>query len=243
VRTTLLLRGLTAGLIAGVLAGLVGLVVGEPSIEAAIAIEEAAGHAAGTGEVEMPRAAQRAGLVIGSGLLGAVLGLGFAVAFAWSAGRMAGDAWRRSLTLGAVSASAIAVLPALALPANPPAVGDPGSVGARTLAYLLVAVIGVLLAVAGRLAALALARRGVAAPVRQTLVGLGVLAAAATVLVVQPIPPVPVGDVPADVLWAFRVASLGVQLVLHIGIAVAFGLLSHRAARRTARDAIPAAGA
>lgn len=54
-----IVRGLAAGLIAGLLAGLFAYVVAEPSVDAAIAIEEAAAEAA-TSDTERPERARRA---------------------------------------------------------------------------------------------------------------------------------------------------------------------------------------
>ena len=42
---------------------------------------------------------------------------------------------------------------------------------------------------------------------------------------------------PADVLWHFRLASLGTQLTMWLGIGLAFGVLMDRAARPVAQAA------
>ncbi|MFD1050640.1 CbtA family protein, partial [Kibdelosporangium lantanae] len=52
--------------------------------------------------------------------------------------------------------------------------------------------------------------------------------AAAVLPVVNEIP----DHFPADVLWSFRVAALGTQLVLWAGIGILFGTLTERHARR-----------
>lgn len=242
-----LLRGLAAGLVAGVLAGLVGLAVGEPSLEAAIALEEAGEAPGGSGAAEhagqaavaphghdggatFSRPVQRAGLVAGSVLLGSVLGLAFGVASAWAVGRLDGDGWTRSLRLGAVAAAALAVLPALLVPANPPGIGDPATVGARTTAHLTLAASTVLVAAAGRLVARDLARRGVHRAVRQVALGAAAVLAVAGAAALGP-PAVATDGFPADILWRYRLGALATQLTLHGGIAVVFGLLTVRAER------------
>ncbi len=40
------------------------------------------------------------------------------------------------------------------------------------------------------------------------------------------------GDAPAELVWDFRLSSLGTQLVLWAGIGCIFGLLGERASRR-----------
>jgi hypothetical protein len=224
-------RGLVAGLLAGLLAALFGFVVGEPAIDAAIAIEEqAAGadaHDATTVEVTRPQ--QRAGLVLATVLLGLALGPLFGVAAAWSVGRLAGDAWVRSLKLGAVAVAALVVLPALKYPPNPPAVGDPATVGARTTLYLGLGVCGLLLAVAAWTSGRHL-RAVLPAPVRQAAIGAGVLVVVGLLLALLP-PAEGAAAFPADLLWDFRLRSLGTQVALHGGLAVAFGLLGARAER------------
>jgi len=225
-------RGLVAGLLAGLCAGLLSLAIGEPRVEAAIRLEEAAAAAgnvdAGPPAFEVTRPAQRVGLVVGLGLYGLAVGTLFGVAFLWAAGRVAGGPWPRSLKLGAAALGALVLLPALKYPPNPPAVGDPATVGQRTTLYLGLAAIGVLLALAAWAAARQLAGSRLPAPARQTLVGAGVVAVAAAVLVALPTAGEPVA-IPADLLWSFRLASIATQATLYGGTALLFGLLAARA--------------
>lgn len=234
----LLRRGAAAGLIAGVLAGLFGLVAGSPAIDE---LEAAAGgHAADSHDdsaaaedVPVSRAVQRAGLVAGTGFAGAAAGLVLAVAFAWSHGRMEGDAWRRSLLLGATAVGALVVLPTLAYPAMPPG-SAPGTVGTRSLLHIATALFGLALAAAGRAANRRLA--GSARPLRHVTVAAGTLAAAAVWVVAVPSSAdlgASMPDVPADLLWDYRLAVAATQLVLVGGTAVVFGLLAERADART----------
>jgi hypothetical protein len=146
---TYLRRGVAAGVVAGLLAGLVGLVVAEPNMDAAIALEQAAAHApSADSAAEITRPQQKAGLVGGYLLVGAVLGTLFGVASAWAVGRLRGDGWVRSLKLGAVAIATLILLPALKYPPNPPGIGDPATVGRRTTLYLIIVVSGILLAAA-----------------------------------------------------------------------------------------------
>ena len=220
------MRGLVAGLFAGVLAGAFAFAFSEPSIDRAIAIEErqAAGDPAALQEPPPPvgRDAQRAGLVFATSLYGLALGGLFALVFAAVRGRAGAlSDSATALRLAAAGFVAVSLVPFLKYPANPPAVGDPETIGARTLLYVVMVAISLL----AMLAAWRVSRRPGAPP------GASLAAAAAlylaTVGVAYAFLPgfdeVPEGF-PASLLWDFRVAALGTQLVLWSALGVAFGL-------------------
>lgn len=228
-------RGLVAGVLAGLAAGLLALAIGEPPVEAAIhreeAVEAAAAGQPGPPEFAVTRPAQRVGLVVGTTLAGLAVGGLFGVASAWAIGRVEGNAWARSLKLGATAVGVLVLLPALKYPPNPPAVGDPATIERRTALYLGLGLVGLLLALAGWALARQLAASRLPAPVRQTVVGVGVVAVAAILLVALPgIGEEP--DVPADLLWSFRLASIATQATLYAGTALVFGLLVAHDERR-----------
>jgi len=235
--STAVTRGLAAGLVAGVLAGLFALVLAEPSIDAAIALEEAA---AGASQAEAPhadagartepgisRTTQKIGLVVATSLYGIGVGALFGVAAAWARGRLAGDTWTRSLKLGAAAAGALVVLPALKYPPNPPAVGDPATIGGRTSLYLVTCVIGLALAGAAWAAGRRLGARQWRRPAIHATVAAGGVVSVAVALALLP-DAQGVGGFPADLLWTFRLSALGTQLVLLLGIAVVYGALAVR---------------
>jgi hypothetical protein len=235
-------RGLAAGLVAGLLAGLLALAFAEPSVDAAIALEEAAsaGSAHHTHDGDgLSRRSQKLGLVTGTALYGVGFGAVFGVAAAWAAGRLHGDAWTRACKLGAVAVAAFVVLPALKYPPNPPAVGDPATVGSRTGLFVMLWIGGLALALAGWSGARALAARSWSRPAIHATVGATFLAAIAAVLAVLPAAP-GAGEFPADLLWSFRLWSLATQVLVFGGTAVGFGVLSARAdQRRAARTVTP----
>lgn len=228
----LLRRGLAAGLTAGLLAGVFGLVVGEPPLEAAIEYERTAAthtqaHSGSDEDPALSRTVQRAGLIGGTLLLGATLGVLFGVASAWAAGRVTGTAWQRSLKLGASALGALVLLPTLKYPPNPPGVGDPAMVG-RTVGFLALLLSGVVLTIAAWFGAHMLRRRVADAAHRQVVVGAGVVAGAALLLAVTPATVVE-HQFPAELMWRFRLVAIGTQVLLVGGVAVTFGLLSVRA--------------
>ena len=100
------------------------------------------------------------------------------------------------------------LVPFLKYPANPPAVGDPATIGLRTAAYLAMAVASLAACLVAVAAARQLEARGVPAHLRQILVVGGYLLVVAIAFVLLPANPDAV-EAPADLLWSFRLASAG----------------------------------
>jgi hypothetical protein len=243
-----------AGLIAGVLATLFAYFFGEPSVNAAIGIEESgtaahsrahdpapAGHdhgaAADAPEKELvDRDVQSTlGLFTAVAVYGVAVGGLFSLAFAFVYGRV--GTVRPRLTAAALGAGAFAVVfavPFLKYPANPPAVGQAGTIGTRTgLYFVFVAlslIFGILAVVVGRRLA---GRFG--GWVGGLLATGGYIAAMVVCALVTPtIDEVPDGF-PGSTLWSFRTASIGTQLVLWTALALTFGALAEKALARRGR--------
>ncbi|MDP9455378.1 MAG: hypothetical protein CYG60_19405 [Actinobacteria bacterium] len=224
-------RGMVAGLLAGLLAGLFAFFVGEPYVDGAIRLEEAAG---GGGEEVFGRATQRAGLFLATGLFGVTVGGVFGLVYAYFRGRLSLERdWYRSLSLAAALFAGVFLIPFVKYPANPPTVGDPATIGERTVAYFAMVGLSVLVVLSAWLVARWLKGRGFGAPARQTVVGLGVLAAVTVLFAVLPSAPDP-GSFPSGMLWGFRLSSLGTQAVFWAGLGAVFGILCERANRRRA---------
>lgn len=222
---TLLLRGMLAGLAGGVFAAIFAFVVGEPEIGHAISLEEDA-HAHGHESAPVSRGVQRTlGLLLGTGLYGLAFGGLFALAFAALYGRVgrAGPA-RTAGWLALCAFVAVFLMPFLKYPANPPAVGDPDTIGERTGLYLLMVACSLLAALAalriGRL--LGDGARAVGGGIAAYLVV--VVVAAVALPGVNEVP----ADFPAETLYRFRMASLGTQLVLWSALGTLFALAAQR---------------
>ncbi len=134
------------------------------------------------------------------------------------------DPWRAALWLGGAATLAWVLFPLVLAPANPPTVGDPDTITARTLAYLG--------AVAGGLAVAWLASRLVRAlpagharwqPVVAVVVPVAL--GLAVLWLVLPAPATPPEGFPADLLWRFRLASVATQLTLWGALTVAFAAM------------------
>lgn len=220
-------RGLAAGVAAGLVAGMFALLVGEIPLAEAIRLEHAGAEAGASPPVT--RTTQQRLLPVATAIVGACLGGLFAVAFTFARRHLrAPDEWQATLRFGAAVWAAVALFPALVYPAAPPGVGDPATVGTRSGFYVVALVAAT--ALAAGLWALATVLRGRMPRVpRQVAVGtLAVLSAGALAVVL----PADGGAtaVPADLLWSFRLASLGTQTVLWAVLVVTFGWLLQRAA-------------
>lgn len=177
------------------------------------------------------RATQRAMLPVAAIVAGLGLGGLFGLAFALlrPVRRTRGD-WLASLQLGGVAWAVTVLAPALTVPANPPGVGEAADVGARTQAYLLTVGAALATAVVLTLVARRLATTPLSAPARQSLVAAAGAVVAAGLLAALP-SALPGDGFPAELLWRFRLVSLGTQTLLWAGVAVGVGLLWERAAR------------
>jgi predicted cobalt transporter CbtA len=234
-------RGLAVGVLAGLLAGLFAFLVGEPLVQDAIDIEESAtaAHAGLTfvpahiSDVVVSRDAQRGGLFLGNVLYGVAMGIVFAAVFLLVRGRgRARSDWTLSLLIAACAFVALVGLPFVKYPANPPAVGDPDTIGDRTAYYLILLVAGAL----SVLAAIRVGRLAEAAgeePWRRPVAMVGTFFLLAVVLVVAmpDVDEVP-ASFPASLLWEFRLSSLGTQAIFWASLGIGFGIASDRAARR-----------
>jgi predicted cobalt transporter CbtA len=242
-------RGVFAGLLAGLLAGLFALVVAEPTMDRAIALEEQRSAAAHPGEehAEDPvftRSEQKFGLTVTAPLVGGALGALFALTYAAARrrdpapGQLPMRPWTQSLLLATGGFIALAALPFLRYPANPPGVGDPETVTTRTAAWLATIVIGlVALWLVVRVRHL-LAARGSDRPILDLASG-AIMVGAFLLILLLPDNRDPV-EAPATLIWHFRLLALGMQAVLWAALGIIFGLLVERAVRSGAPPRQPA---
>ncbi len=228
----LLLRGMLAGVLAGLLAAGFAALFGEPPLELAIGLETALDHATGhAAEPELvSRPVQRTlGLLTACVAGGAALGGIVALVFALAHQRVGHFSPRMlALLLAGGGFIAAALVPQLKYPANPPSIGEATTIGLRTAVYFeLIAVSLAALVLAVLLARWLLAHIG---GWHASLVAIlaFVCIVAAVQFVLPDINEVP-DNFPATVLWRFRVAALGTQLVLWSALGVIFGALADRA--------------
>ncbi|MGH8967769.1 MAG: CbtA family protein, partial [Actinomycetes bacterium] len=146
----LLVCGMFSGLVAGLFALVFAYIFGEPSVVSAIDFESAA--PATPGEAPEPEVVSRAvqstiglatAVLVYAVAFGGLFSLAFAVAYG-RIGRLSARATAAVLALGGYLV--VFVVPFLKYPANPPAVGNPDTIGQRTGLYLAMVVASVLLA-------------------------------------------------------------------------------------------------
>lgn len=242
-------HGALAGAVAGGAGAAIMYWLVEPSIRAAIAIEESgeaadadpAGHAHGAQEsAEHSHAVQE--LVsrdqqVWFGLLtvvvvGVLIGIAFALAHRFLRHRLpgSGSPVASVMALAGLGFVCLTLVPAVVVPANPPAVGAAGTVDTRTLTYVGAIVGAIVLSTL----VVATARARNLAPGTRALAAtfLGIVGAAVLVWALphtsDPVPP----TVPADLIWNFRVASLAQLGVMWLVLGAVFASL--RAAGRRA---------
>ncbi|MCO7222500.1 CbtA family protein [Klenkia sp. PcliD-1-E] len=223
-----------AGVAAGAASGLWALAVTERAIAPALAVEEARGDGHEHGEELVSRGTQLVGGFLGTVVAAVVFSVVVAAVYAGVRHRLPGrtDVGRVAV-LTAIGFGVFALLPAVKIPANPPAVGDPDTVGTRTAIYIAVLGAGVVTALlvsalVGTLRARGLHPSAVAAAA--VLAGLALVVA--TVLLVPDNPDGIAADVPAAVVWDFRLASLGQLAVMWTTLGLVAGYLVDRLARR-----------
>ncbi len=231
---TILLRGMLMGVLAGLLAVGFAEIFGEPSINRSIAFESAAYHAAG--QAEEPEIVSRAvqstiGLGTAAVLFGAATGGLFALVFAYANGR-AGRLGPRMVSglLGISAFLAVTLVPFFKYPANPPAIGEPETIGLRTALFFSMMALSIIAMIVS-----VMVGRGLGARLGSWNAGLaGAVCFIALTGVAGALLPA-VNEVPeafpAVVLWQFRVASLGMHAILWTTLGLGLGAWTEAAGR------------
>jgi predicted cobalt transporter CbtA len=243
---TLLVRGMLAGLIAGVLAFGFAYAFGEPSVNAAIGLEESGGHSHAHGDAPGPAPAPSVeeeelvprdiqstlGLLTGVLVYGVAIGGLLSLAFAFAQGRL--GSLRPRLTALLLTAGAFTVVflvPFLKYPANPPAVGQPGTIGSRTELYFGFVAVSLLVGIFATVFGRKLADR-LGAWNAFLLAAAGYLAVIGIVAWLMPVVDEIPATFPASTLWSFRTASVGTQVTLWLALGLAFGAFAEKALNR-----------
>ncbi len=221
------------GLAAGVLAFVFAYLVGEGPIDAAIAFEEAHADPAAAGEPALvSRTLQSTvGLLTATLIYGVALGGIFSMAFAAAYGRLGRFGPRATAALVALAGfGTVALVPWLKYPANPPATGSEDTIGRRTSLYFLMLVI----ALASLALAIYIGRSQVARLGTWNATIVGSLAFVAVIAVAHVLLPsieeIPDGFSPI-LLWNFRLAALGTQVVVWTALGLGLGAVVERSLR------------
>ena len=227
-----------AGLVAGALASAFHALLTEPVIDRAIAAEAERAAAQPGHAHEVPvvgRAGQKVGLVAGLLLYGLTWGLLIGVGLHLTRG-WAPPGWslgRRGLVVAGLAGWSAALFPFLKYPANPPGVGEAGTIGYRQALYvgfIALAVLGVVLAASLRRHRPGAGTGAWIAPVALYLVwALGIYA-------LMPPSPDPV-ELSEAIVRPFRALSFSGLVVFWAGFALALAYLGRERAEATASAA------
>ncbi|CAN5121164.1 CbtA family protein [soil metagenome] len=228
---TFLIYGLAAGFLAGIFAFGVAHQLGEPYVRQSITLEEATSSHELTMEAPVVSREDQStlGLATGTIAIGTALGGIAGIASAFAAGRL--GKMRPAATTAVVAAVGFASF-ALATwakyPANPPGVGNPETLSARTADYFTFQAISVLIAIAAVCLAVKLSRAydGWIALVVPAIGWLVLVTVAGLVLpTVNEVP----DTFPATTLWGFRLSSIAIQAALWGGIGITLsGLVTYK---------------
>ncbi|WP_144153194.1 CbtA family protein [Paraburkholderia sp. BCC1885] len=230
----LLVRGMLTGVVAGLLTFSFAKLVGEPQVDQAISFEAKADAAKGEApEPEIVSRPIQAGLGLLTGVMtfSAAMGGLFALTFAYAYGRV-GKLGARSLSawLALAAFITLVIVPNIKYPANPPSVGDPDTIGLRTgLFFLMIAI-----SIATMVFSLKVRKHLTAslglwnASILAGLVFVVIIGAVQLGLpVINEVP----AAFPAVLLWKFRVAAIGMQVILWTTTGLLFGALAERCQR------------
>ena len=224
---TVVRRGLIAGAAGGFASAAVLLGLGESRISDAIAIEQTANS---TNHDEMfSRTVQVVGGVGAAVIAGLALGFVYALVFAALRHRLQwpSDA-HRAVALATAGFAILGLVPFLKYPANPPGIGNPDTIGRRTVAYILLLIVAVFAIVISVNVMRAVRRRTAATGVAWAAAsGSGVLFVVVACLVLPASDPVPAGF-PAQLLWEFRLVSLAALAAMWTAIGLVMASLCSR---------------
>jgi succinate dehydrogenase hydrophobic anchor subunit len=228
---SLLIRGMLVGLAAGVLAFVFARIFGEPQVQHAIDFEDhlaALAHEPAEPEL-VSRGMQRSlGLLTGTAFMGVAIGGIFSLVYAYAYGRIGNMSPRlTALALAAAGFFTVILVPFTKYPANPPTIGNPDTITKRTVLYILMIAISIFAAIAARRIWSAYVSRFGAWNAALIAGAAFLVVIGAAELILPRIHETPAGF-PADVLYRFRLASLGINLTLWTTIGLGFGVAAER---------------
>jgi len=239
---SVIVAALIVGLLAGLASAVLHSITGEPLVRDAITLEEArsatgatsaGGHGAAEPELVSRSVQSGPGLFTAMGLSGAVFGLLFGLAF-WGLRSAQPHPFRRALWAGMILFGSITLAPWLKYPPNPPAVGDPDTLGRRQGLYVSLIALSLAVGLVGAALAGLLRRRGW--PEHRRVAAVAVAVAVTFAIAMAVLPPAPdLVDAPATLIWRFRLASLAGSALLWAVLSVGFGaLVAERTGERAA---------
>ena len=236
---TFIFVSLLSGVIAGVILAGVNYFVAEPFIDQAIGIEVdnsiASGEVVDFDELSSYRVWQKEGTFAAGAFLGLTYGAILGIVYVISRKYLpSSDDRKKALILAAIMCLSLYVVPFIKYPANPPAVGDPETIGLRDSLYTSYQLASGLIALGVTILMYKLRRISYIKYVIPVIyVGL-----VASIYAIFPANPDEI-TAPMDLVNAFRAVTFGTMVMFYLVLGIIFGIMwnkfkPHETARITA---------
>lgn len=236
---TFIFVSLLSGIIAGVILAGVNYFVAEPFIDQAIGIEVdnsiASGEAVDFDELSSYRVWQKEGTFAAGAFLGLTYGAILGIVYVISRKYLpSSDDRKKALILAAITCLSLYVVPFIKYPANPPAVGDPETIGLRDSLYTSYQLASGLIALGVSILMYKLPKNGYIKYVIP-IIYLGLIA---SIYAIFPANPDEI-TAPMDLVNAFRAVTFGTMVMFYLVLGIIFGIMwnkfkPHETARITA---------
>jgi len=236
---TFIFISLLSGIIAGVILAGVNYFVAEPFIDQAIGIEVdnsiASGEVVDFDELSSYRVWQKEGTFAAGAFLGLTYGAILGIVYVISRKYLpSSDDRKKALILAAIMCLSLYVVPFIKYPANPPAVGDPETIGLRDSLYTSYQLASGLIALGVSILMYKLQRIGYIKYVIPVIY----LGLVASIYAIFPANPDEI-TAPMDLVNAFRAVTFGTMVMFYLVLGTIFGIMwnkfkPHETARITA---------
>jgi hypothetical protein len=236
---TFIFVSLLSGVIAGVILAGVNYFVAEPFIDQAIGIEVdnsiASGEVVDFDELSSYRVWQKEGTFAAGAFLGLTYGAILGIVYVISRKYLpSSDDRKKALILAAIMCLSLYVVPFIKYPANPPAVGDPETIGLRDSLYTSYQLASGLIALGVSILMYKLRRIGYI----KYIIPIIYLGLVASIYAIFPANPDEI-TAPMDLVNAFRAVTFGTMVMFYLVLGIIFGIMwnkfkPHETARITA---------
>lgn len=222
---TFIFVSLLSGVIAGVILAGVNYFVAEPFIDQAIGIEVdnsiASGEVVDFDELSSYRVWQKEGTFAAGAFLGLTYGAILGIVYVISRKYLpSSDDRKKALILAAIMCLSLYVVPFIKYPANPPAVGDPETIGLRDSLYTSYQLASGLIALGVSILMYKLRRIGYIKYVIPVIY----LGLVASIYAIFPANPDEI-TAPMDLVNAFRAVTFGTMVMFYLVLGTLFGIM------------------
>ena len=222
---TFIFVSLLSGVIAGVILAGVNYFVAEPFIDQAIEIEVdnsiASGEAVDFDELSSYRMWQKEGTFAAGAFLGLTYGAILGIVYVISRKYLpSSDDRKKALVLAAIMCLSLYVVPFIKYPANPPAVGDPETIGLRDSLYTGYQLASGLIALGISIFMYKLQRISYI----KYIIPVFYLGLVASIYAIFPANPDEI-TAPMDLVNAFRAATFGTMVMFYLVLGAIFGIV------------------